>query len=59
MNDALENRLPVTRVTSTVNIHRRLQLYYGEGFGLHFSRSRLGGLMVRVKTDPQKRGERI
>lgn len=59
LNRSLENPLPDSRVTSTVNIHRRLQLYYGEGFGLHFSQSRLGGLMVRVKIDPQKRGETV
>ncbi|MFC5403385.1 sensor histidine kinase [Cohnella soli] len=38
-------------ITGLLNVHRRLQLYYGAGSeaGLQFGRSELGGLLVAVK----------
>ena len=35
-------------VTGLVNVNRRIQLYYGEGFGLNVSRGALGGLKVEI-----------
>lgn len=37
-----------TEVTGLINIHRRLRLVFGGQSGLAFSRSPLGGLMVRL-----------
>lgn len=34
--------------TGIINIHRRLQLTYGDGSGLFFKRSELGGLSVEI-----------
>jgi len=36
-------------ITGLINIHRRLQAKYGAGFGLHFYKSKLGGLLVVMK----------
>ncbi|MDG0790094.1 histidine kinase [Cohnella ginsengisoli] len=35
-------------ITGLLNVHRRLQLYYGDGAGLRFDRSGLGGLKVII-----------
>jgi two-component system sensor histidine kinase YesM len=32
-----------------VNIHRRIQINYGEDYGISFERSKLGGLKVILK----------
>jgi len=34
--------------TGIMNVHRRIQLRYGEGYGITMSRSDLGGLKVRI-----------
>jgi len=36
-------------VTGLMNVHRRLQLYYGTNTGLRFERSELGGLKVTIE----------
>jgi two-component system, sensor histidine kinase YesM len=36
-------------VTGLLNIHRRIQIKYGEKCGLFFSRSKLGGLCIQLK----------
>ncbi|WP_218163158.1 histidine kinase [Paenibacillus sp. BC26] len=40
-----------------VNVHRRIQLRYGEDCGLTFARSRLGGLHVQIKLKTWQGGE--
>ncbi|SDX67120.1 sensor histidine kinase [Paenibacillus sp. CF384] len=40
-----------------VNVHRRIQLRYGEDCGLTFARSRLGGLHVQIKLRTWQGGE--
>ncbi|MCU6707722.1 histidine kinase [Paenibacillus sp. J5C_2022] len=35
--------------TGILNVHRRLQLRYGEGYGLTLQRSRWGGLLVKLR----------
>ncbi|WP_442604486.1 sensor histidine kinase [Paenibacillus sp. KN14-4R] len=40
------NRIEET--TGIINVHRRIQLHYGEGYGITMSRSDLGGLKVRI-----------
>ncbi|MCR8643723.1 histidine kinase [Paenibacillus sp. N1-5-1-14] len=40
------NRIEET--TGIMNVHRRLELHYGEGYGITMSRSDLGGLKVRI-----------
>lgn len=39
----------VEETTGLINIHRRLQLRFGEGYGLHFYRSELGGLGAAMR----------
>ncbi|BBH23241.1 hypothetical protein Back11_45860 [Paenibacillus baekrokdamisoli] len=41
------NRIEET--TGLMNVHRRIQLRYGEEYGITVSRSELGGLQVRIK----------
>jgi len=36
-------------ITGLMNVHRRLQLFFGERFGLQFDRSELGGLKVTIE----------
>ena len=39
---------PGQETTALINIHRRLQLFYGAEYGLRFSRSALGGLKTEI-----------
>ena len=39
---------PGQETTALINIHRRLQLFYGGEYGLRFSRSALGGLKTEI-----------
>lgn len=39
----------IEETTGILNVHRRIQLRYGEQYGLAVSRSELGGLQVRIK----------
>lgn len=38
----------IDETTGLINVHRRIQLRYGEAYGLKLSRSELGGLKVRI-----------
>lgn len=42
--------------TALVNIHRRLQIYFGEHSALKVERSALGGLLVRMCIEDTRRG---
>ncbi|SDO19264.1 two-component system, sensor histidine kinase YesM [Paenibacillus sp. yr247] len=50
---ALSERLNSTEIgmetTGIINVHRRLQLSFGKLFGLHVTRSALGGVLVTVR----------
>ncbi|MFC5404379.1 sensor histidine kinase [Cohnella soli] len=35
--------------TGIINVHRRIQIMYGPEYGLHLSRSKLGGLQVAIR----------
>lgn len=39
----------IEETTGIINVHRRIQLRYGEKYGIALSRSDLGGLMVTIK----------
>jgi two-component system sensor histidine kinase YesM len=39
----------IDETTGILNVHRRIQLRYGEEYGITVSRSELGGLRVRIK----------
>ncbi|MGO4181128.1 sensor histidine kinase [Paenibacillus sp. MCAF9] len=43
------SRNHIEETTGIINVHRRIQLRYGEDYGLALSRSDLGGLMVTIK----------
>ncbi|MFC5405966.1 sensor histidine kinase [Cohnella soli] len=51
--DELKERLQSTRedmeTTGILNVHRRLQLKFGEAFGIGIARSELGGLRVEIR----------
>ncbi len=52
--EALEKRLrysidQMEETTGLLNVHRRIQLRYGEEFGISLARSELGGLQVIIK----------
>lgn len=42
------DQAPEAEITGLINIHRRLQLVFGEGSGLRFERSEYGGLKVTL-----------
>jgi len=41
--------MPLEETTGLMNVHKRLQLVFGQGFGLHASRSAWGGLMLEIR----------
>jgi two-component system sensor histidine kinase YesM len=43
--------------TALVNIHKRLQIYFGEISALIVERSALGGLLVRLHIENRREGE--
>lgn len=43
--------------SALMNIHRRLQLYYGAQYGLDLSRSRLNGLRLEIRLPSKERKE--
>ena len=44
----LQNTSDQIETTALINIHRRLQIYFGKDSGILVDRSKLGGLRVRV-----------
>ncbi len=48
LNRSLLNSEMGQEITGLLNVHRRLQLYFGDEAGLKFARSRLGGLKVVI-----------
>ena len=46
---SLSTQDDVQETTGLINIHRRLQLRCGPGYGLTFDRSALGGLRVTMR----------
>lgn len=49
MTRSLSTQDDVQETTGLINIHRRLQLFFGPGYGLTFDRSALGGLRVTMR----------
>ena len=54
MNDHVHNPAQGEKVTSTVNINRRIQLYYGADHELRFDRTPTGCLRIIVELDGSK-----
>lgn len=48
LNNKMKNQENGQEITGLINIHRRLNLMFGQGSGLGFSRSELGGLKVEL-----------
>lgn len=46
-------------ISALINIHRRLQLYYGEQYGIEISRSSLNGLRTEILLPGIERGDHI
>jgi len=57
MNGQLAMGEEVAETTGMMNVHRRLQLKFGDAYGLFLSRGTLGGLRVEMKI-PMKAGDR-
>jgi two-component system sensor histidine kinase YesM len=58
LNEKLNNEVDeIESSIGIVNVHRRIQLRYGEDCGLTFERSQLGGLHVQIKLRPWQGGE--
>lgn len=56
LNYTIHSRdLPGQETTALINIHRRLKLCYGEGYGLTLARAELGGLKVIVVLPIQRK----
>lgn len=55
MNAMLVDTYENNEVSSTVNIHRRIKLYFGEPFGIRFSASGLGGVRIRLSVGAGER----
>jgi two-component system, sensor histidine kinase YesM len=49
LSDRLHTNNEDCEITGMINVHRRLQLKYGEAFGLVVSRGVMGGLRVEMK----------
>jgi two-component system sensor histidine kinase YesM len=49
LSDRLHTNSEDSEITGMINVHRRLQLKYGEAFGLVVSRGVMGGLRVEMK----------
>jgi two-component system sensor histidine kinase YesM len=49
LSQKLEGRNNDNKISGLVNVHKRLRLYCGEGYGVTVKRSRLGGLHVTLK----------
>ncbi|MDQ6417949.1 sensor histidine kinase [Paenibacillus sp. LHD-117] len=54
IQEQLRGRKPIKEYTGLFNVHRRLQLKYGDHFGLHAARSVWGGLRVELKIPYQE-----
>jgi len=55
MNDALDSDATNVHITSTINIHQRIKLFYGNNYGLSFSPSPLGGIKTTFLLDPTRK----
>jgi len=44
----------VSETTGLINVHRRLQLWFGERWGLHVARGQLGGMFIELKIPYRK-----
>ncbi|NOU71222.1 HAMP domain-containing protein [Paenibacillus sp. LMG 31458] len=49
LHNQLRSKQPVKESTAIFNVHRRLQLKYGEKYGLSVSRGILGGMRIELK----------
>ncbi len=55
MNENITRRDEGAEVSSTMNITRRLRLFYGDGYGLCFKRGAYGGVKAVVTLDGERR----
>lgn len=52
LQEKLKSKTEESEVSGLMNIHRRIQIMFGNASGLSISRSSLGGLMVEMKIKP-------
>jgi two-component system sensor histidine kinase YesM len=48
LQQKINEDVPVNETSGLINIHKRLQLHFGDECGLSFARSELGGLRVQM-----------
>jgi two-component system sensor histidine kinase YesM len=49
ISSRIKNTKTINETTGLINIHRRLQIYYGEEYGLEIVRSELGGMCATLR----------
>lgn len=57
IREKLANTDARAETTALVNIHRRLQIYFGPASGVEVERSSLGGLMIRLRIKDEREEE--
>jgi two-component system sensor histidine kinase YesM len=55
MNALLDDVYDNSEITSTVNIHRRIKLYFGQNCGIRFALSELGGVRICLSVSVSER----
>ena len=55
MNEAIQNPQDGEEITSTININRRIKLYYGEEYELRYEKTAPDGMRTVVELDEGKR----
>lgn len=55
MNEAIQNPQDGEEITSTININRRIKLYYGEDYELRYEKTAPDGMRTVVELDEGKR----
>lgn len=59
MNDRIQNPPEDTEITSTININRRIKLFYGEDCELRFERTPSGDLLTIAELKRRRRDEKV
>lgn len=59
LQEQLRSKRPAKEFTGILNVHRRLQLKYGDRFGLEVTRGKWGGLRVEMKLAIQEEDRHV
>ena len=59
LNQRIQNPDETSEITSTININRRIKLYYGEEYGLHYEKTENGVFRAIAELDGGKTDEKM